>query len=201
MRDFRALLADERFWDRCTQAIYERCGEPLDDCCLQNREEVIGLCEFIEAQGVRSYLEIGVWTGRLVSALQRVFGFEKVSACDHGWAERCGFAIHLPPGCRFCRADSTSRGYLEFRAALGQVDLVFIDAAHGQVRRDFEINRGFPHRFLAFHDIAGQGRHTAAVQRFWRELDSGIKVSEIVRPHRELGRECSDMGIGIWAAR
>ncbi len=65
-RDFRAELAGDKCWDRGTQALFERHGEPLEDCILQNREELIGLCEFIVAQGVRSYLEVGVWTGRLI---------------------------------------------------------------------------------------------------------------------------------------
>ena len=57
-RDFRAELAGDGCWDRGTQVLFERHGEPLEDCILQNREELIGLCEFIEAQGIRSYLEV-----------------------------------------------------------------------------------------------------------------------------------------------
>jgi hypothetical protein len=201
MRDFRAALAGDKCWDRATEALLAAHGEPLEDAILQNREEVLGLCDFIAAEGVRSYLEIGVWTGRLAAALHRLFAFDLVAACDHGWAEQCGLAIRLPAGARVFRGDSDSAAYLRWRAALGPVDLVFIDANHGYraVRRDFEINRRFPHRFLAFHDITGARRQTAGVKRFWDELREGRKRA-IVRPHVELGLDRSVMGIGIWSA-
>ena len=200
-RDFRAELAAERCWDQATQQALEAHGEPLDDCILQNREELIGLCQFIESRQIRSYLEIGVWTGRLLGTLQRLFDFERVAACDHGWAEQCGLAIALPPEARFLRADSESAEFRAWRQQLGPIDLVLIDANHAYhaVRRDFEINRSYPHRYLAFHDISGARPQTAGVARFWRELDFGHK-HEIVRPHAELGLGHSTMGIGIWHA-
>jgi hypothetical protein len=200
-RDFRAELAGERCWDRITQAAFEEHGEAVDDCILQNREELIGLCEFIEAQGVRSYLEIGVWTGRLVTTLHRLFDFELVAACDHGWSRRFGLALHLPDEVRFFDGDSQGAGFRSFRAGLGSVDLVLIDANHSYhaVRRDFELNRAYPHRFLALHDITGATRHTTGVRKLWNEIDEGEKL-EIVRPHRELRLDHSTMGIGIWTS-
>jgi hypothetical protein len=200
VRDFRAELRDEPCWDLGTEAIFAARGEALDDRVLQNREELIGLCELIEREGVRSYLEIGVWTGRLVSALHRVFRFDLVAACDHGWAEQLGFEIRVPLETRFFRGDSGSAEFRRWRAELGHIDLVLIDADHRYhaVRRDFAVNRGFPHRFLAFHDIRGARPQTAGVRRFWDELDEGFKL-EIVRPHRELGIDRSLMGIGVWS--
>jgi hypothetical protein len=199
-RDFRALLSVDKFWDAQTQALFDAHGEPLEDCILQNREEVIRLCELIERQRIRSYLEIGIWTGRLVSTLHRLFDFDLVAACDHGWAERCGLAIRVPPDCRLFRGESDSDQYRTWRAGLGHVDLVFIDASHNYhaVRRDFAINRRFPNRFLAFHDIAGATRQTAGVGRFWRELTEGHKL-DIVAPHLEVGPAAPAMGIGIWS--
>ncbi len=200
-RDFRTLLAGERCWDRRVERVWRERGEPLVDAILQNREELVALCEFIEARRIRSYLEIGVWTGRLLSALHRIFRFELVAACDHGWAEACGLEIRLPPETRFFRGDSHSRAYRLWRAELGHVDLVFIDANHSRraVARDFEINRAFPHRFLALHDIRGTRRGTRGVGRFWRGLREGFRL-EILRPHLELGLDRTTMGIGIWSA-
>ena len=200
MIDFRALLEGDRCWDAGVQEIYERTGEPAADCILQNREELIGLCEFIEETNVRSYLEVGAWTGRLVSALHRVFDFDLVATADDGYARRFGFEITLPPGARYFEGDSASDAYRAWRAALGPVDLVLIDANHGYrgVARDFAINRAFPHRYLAFHDITGANRHTRGVARFWNELATGAK-REIVCPHAELGLDRSAMGIGIWS--
>ena len=200
-RDFRAELAQDRCWDRGTQTAFDRHGEAVDDCILQNREELIGLCELIERHEVRSYLEIGVWTGRLVCALHRLFDFDLVAACDHGWARRFGLPIRLPARARFFDGDSGSPGFRSFRADLGPVDLVLIDANHSYhaVRRDFEINQAYPHRFLALHDITGATRHTTGVRKLWREIEGGNRL-EIVRPHLELGLDRSIMGIGVWSA-
>jgi hypothetical protein len=201
MTDFAAALRQDKCWDRATEALFQARGEPLEDCILQNREELLGLCEFMEREGVRSYLEIGLWTGRLLSALHRVFDFELVAACDHGWARACGFEIRVPAATRLFEGDSGSDDYRRWRAALGQVDLVLIDGDHSYrgVQRDFEINRAFPHRYLAFHDICGARRQTAGVRRFWQQLREGTKT-EIVRPHLELGLDRSLMGIGLWHA-
>ena len=89
----------------------------------------------------------------------------------------------------------------QWRAALGPVDLVLIDANHNYhaVTRDIAINRAHPHRFLAVHDITGARRATAGVRRAWEEITDGHKL-EIIRPHRELGLGRSTMGIGIWSA-
>jgi len=199
-RDFRAELDGVACWDRSTQELYEARGEPLQDRVLQNREELIALCRFIEAHDIRSYLEVGVWTGRLVSTLHRMFEFDRVAACDDGYAQRLGLPLHLPDGARCFAGDSASDAYRSFRASLGHVDLVFIDANHhyAGVRADLELERQFSHRFVALHDITGANRHTRGVARLWGELQ-GRKV-EIVEPHRELGLERSVMGIGILSA-
>ena len=202
MRDYEALLRDEPCWDASTQALYEARGEPLQDRALQNRAELAALCAFIEDADIRSYLEIGAWTGRLAGLLHRLFGFDAVAVVDDGYAARFGLALRAPPGARVFVGDSKSEEYADFRAELGHVDLVIIDADHryAGVRRDFEINRAFPHRFLVFHDITGANRHTAGVGRLWRELDEGW-TREICLPNPDLGERRSTMGLGIWCAQ
>lgn len=204
MRDFRAQLADVPCWDRVAEASFEAHGEALLDCALQNREELIGLCELIEEQRIRSYLEIGVWTGRTVSALHGIFRFDLVAACDHGWARRFGLPVTLPAETRLFEGDSESDEYLVWRAGLGPIDLVLIDANHSYhaVRRDLERNAAFPVRFLALHDITGHRRATTGVAQLWRDLVASRKgrCREIVRPHRELGLDHSTMGIGVWSS-
>ena len=197
---FRRLLAEERCWDAEVQRVFEAKGEPLQDCILQDREELIALCEFMQAHRVRSYLEIGLWTGRLLSVLDRLFELEPLAGCDHGWAAELGLPIRVPPRARVFWGDSESPAYRLWREQLGPIDLVLIDANHSYrgVRRDFEINRAFPHRFLAFHDITGASRQTAGVGRFWRELREGHKL-ELVRPELDAGGRGSPMGIGIWS--
>ncbi len=200
MRDYRRELANEPCWDARAQRLFDIHGEVLDDIILQNREELIALCGFIEAYDIRSYLEIGTWTGRLVRTLHRLFRFEKVAACDDGYARRFGLSITLPREAAYLEAPSGSSAFESWRAGLGHLDLVLIDANHAYhaVKRDFEINRRYPHRFLAFHDIAGTTPQTRGVRRFWAELHEGSRI-EIVHPHRELGLETTTMGIGIWS--
>ncbi len=173
MSDYRSLLAGDQCWDQSTEELFRTHGEPLQDAILQNREELIALCELIEAHRIRSYLEIGTWTGRLISALHRLFGFEVVAACDHGWAAELGLGQHLPPETLFFAGESGSSAFARWRHELGPIDLVMIDANHSlrAVRRDFALNRAQPFRFLAFHDITGARPATRGVKRFWDQLD------------------------------
>jgi hypothetical protein len=196
-RSFRQALEAVRCWDADVQRVFEARGEPLVDCALQNREELIALCEFFEREKIRSYLEIGIWTGRLLSALASLFSLDPLAACDHGWAQRHGLPLQIPKHVRFLQADSDSDAYLEFRQRLGHIDLVLIDGDHRYhaAKRDYEINRQFSQRFIAFHDITGHNPQTRGVAQLWQELD-GDKI-EIILPHRELGLDCSTMGIGL----
>lgn len=198
MRDFRQEIAGERCWDGPTEELWQTTGVPRQDVILQNREELLGLLRFMEEHQVRSYLEIGAWTGRLVNLLHRLFRFDKVACCDAGLAPSLGLPFQLDPEVQFFSGSSHSEEYKTWREGLGHVDMVMIDGDHSYegVKLDYEINRGYPHRFLVFHDIVNP-HPLIQVDRLWRELE-GFKV-EIVQPHRELGQETSTMGIGIWA--
>ena len=201
-RDFRAALARDRCWDAHTERIYDRTGVPLDDCILQNREDLLAFCGFIEREQIRSYLEIGIWTGRLVSTLHRLFDFERVAACDNGAVLELGLPQYVPFGCAFFRGDSQSAECVAWRRSLGPIDLVLIDGDHSYqgVKRDFEIQRRFPHRWLAFHDVLGLDVHTVGVRRFWDELEGEGEKIVIAEPHLEDGRATPTMGLGLWRA-
>ncbi|HEX7707081.1 MAG TPA: class I SAM-dependent methyltransferase [Thermoanaerobaculia bacterium] len=198
MRDFRAETADVKCWDRETHEVFERTGIPGVDHVLQNREELIAFCEWIERNEIRSFLEIGIWTGGLLTLLSRLFRFDMLAACDNLYAQSIGLPMSIPAGTLTFFGNSQSAAYEAWRAKLGHVDVVMIDGDHSYegVRRDFEINRRYPHRFLVFHDIIGYHPMTDGVRRLWNELD-GDKT-EIVLPHLEIGLEEPTMGIGIW---
>ena len=199
-RDFGALLADTPCWNRYTQRLYDETGVPLQDVTLQCREELIGLCEFIDRNAIRSYLEIGVWTGRLTTVLNEIFNFDLVAGCDLGFAESLGLDIRLPFGTKFFHGDSHSDAFVAWRHDLGHIDLVMIDGDHsyGSVSLDWAINRAFSHRFIAFHDITGTDPNCIGVKKLWNEI--GGEKSTIIKPNRELGLAYSTMGIGIVAA-
>jgi hypothetical protein len=200
MRDFAAEIRDERCWDQATEQIARTRGMPVDDCVLQTRGELIAFCEWIEQNEIRSYLEIGVWTGRLFLLLNRLFRFEKAAACDLGFCRVLGLPFHLD-GTSYpvFLGDSHSPEYRDWLASQGRFDLILIDGDHSYpgIRADFETNRASADRFIAFHDITGAGRRTEGVKRFWDGLE-GRKI-EIVRPHEEIGQDASTMGIGIWS--
>lgn len=199
MRNFRNELAQVKCWDRRTSEIFEETGYPAEDCVLQNREELIAFCEWIEMNNIRSFLEIGIWTGGLLTLLAELFSFDKIAACDNLFAQSLGLPTHVPEDTITFFGDSHSEEYRHWRESLGPIDLVLIDGDHSYegVRRDFEVNRHYPHRFLAFHDIIGFHPMTEGVKRLWNELE-GSKT-EIIRPHYELGTDLPTMGIGIWS--
>ena len=141
---------------------------------LQWPSELGAFVRFMQARRVRSFLEVGAATGRLTLFLKAALRLETAAACD----------LRFPPLLRrasgvqvFC-GDHQSAAYGPWRAALGPIDMVLIDADHeAGFRRDYEIERAFPHRFLAFHDVANQAY--PALRRFWRDEVAGDKV-EIV---------------------
>lgn len=199
-RDFRKELQDDPCWGPSTEKLFQETGIPKQDCILQNREELIGFCEFLERERVRSYLEIGAWTGKMVTVLHRLFQFEKVAVADIGWTSSIGLPFEVPPETELFLGNSHSQQYRDWRESLGHIDLVMIDGDHSYkgVRLDFEINKLFPHRFLAFHDIANPHPQILGPGQFWRELE-GSKI-EIIKPHVEIGLQTSTMGIGVWSS-
>lgn len=200
MNDYRELLRSTRFWDHDTEKFFQENGQPIIDCALQNREEIIALCHFIEENNIRSYLEIGCWTGRLVSALHTIFNFDLVAACDLGSAKQFDLEMQLPHNALYFEGNSRSPIFANWRRKLGMVDLIFIDNDHEYegLKEDILLNSRLPHRFLAIHGITGAKRFGNGAEKVWKELH-GQKV-EILRPHAEIEAEESTMGIGIWSA-
>lgn len=195
MRDFREELKDDPCWDRSTQELFEQTGAPSQDVILQNREELIALCEFIEKENVRSFLEIGSWTGRLVSTLDRLFEFDRVAAADIGWARDFDLPIQFPERAEVFEGNSHSKEFMLWRDELDHIDLVMLDGdfTYKGVFTDFEINRRFPHRYIAFHNIKNPVLLDPGL--VWNDI-VGEKI-EILRPHKEIGAQESTMGIGI----
>lgn len=192
-------LGGERFWDEAVEQRYATAGTAPGDRILQNRAELAAFLSWMHQHDVRSYLEIGIWTGRLLRLVDRLLAPQRVLGCDRLDARALGLTVSVPERAVIFVGDSTKLDYRLWREAQGHVDVVFIDADHTLegVRRDFEINRRFPHRFLAFHDIRGGYPDTRGVRRFWEELTVGKKL-EIVMPNPELRTDEAKMGIGIW---
>jgi hypothetical protein len=196
-----AALARTRCWDAEVEALYAETGVPRADAALQNRAELRGLLSFIVRHDIQSVLELGCWTGALSRCLHAAFPHLRLAVADDGYVEGLGLPWAPSPAAARFRGRVGTPEYAAFRAALGRVDLVFIDADHryAAVRADFLREQAAPHRFLALHDITGANRHTRGVARLWRELPPG-HTAALVRPMEELGRPWSEMGIGFWSA-
>ena len=196
---FREALLAERFWDQDVEKVFLERGIPAVDCALQVRGEVEQLCDWINDNKIESYLEIGIWTGRLTALLHRLFSFKLTAVCDVGVARLAGLEINLPSDVVSFQGNSLSPIYSNWRKRLGHVDLVFIDSAHlyDEVKRDFQVNSSFSQNFIAFHGIVAGPQYGGGVAKFWKEL-AGDKT-EIICPHTEIGLEQPTMGIGIWA--
>lgn len=177
---------------------------PHGDVMLQTVDEFVGLVEFFAANNIRSYLEIGTWTGRLISALHYIFQFDRIYAMDIlEPATDQSLPMRLPIGTNLYVGYSTSADGVAWRRSLGHIDFVMIDGDHSYegVRRDFEIQSSMPHRFLGFHDLIepweADPSYRCEVWRLWRELEG--RKTEIIRPVREIGLDHALLGIGIWA--
>lgn len=137
---------------------------------LQWPSEAEAFLAFMRAREVRTYLEIGTASGRFALFVKRALGLPKIAVCDL-W---CPPLLRREPDVEFFIGDHHSREYDEWRRRLGHIDMVFIDADHENgYRRDFEIERGHPHRYIAMHDIANKAY--PGLREFWRHEVRGEK--------------------------
>ncbi len=194
-RETRMIEEDsQRVWNQPELSLALTVGAPCHDRILQNAEELEAWRQWMQAKGVASYLEIGIWTGALLRYWRAHLPELRLAACDLGWAEQAGLPLKLPEGVDFLKASSQSPEFSQWRAGLGHVDVVMINGDHeyAAVLADYERNRTFPHRFLVFHDVDNPNPELAGVRRFWEELD-GYKLT---LRGSDLVLRC---GIGIWS--
>lgn len=165
---------------------------------LQDEREITAFVSLLQAEGVRSYLEIGAKFGgsfvRVASVLQ--------------YGSRC-VAVDLPNGtkawnqsssslkgivgalkeqqgrdARVIWGDSTKPEVIEQVRALAPFDAILIDANHTRpyVEKDFA-NYGPMGRMIAFHDIGWRRAPEWVgtridVPEFWNEIKGGYRHEE-----------------------
>jgi hypothetical protein len=145
-------------------------GTPWPTSMLQWKTELEEFCRFMLTQNVRSFLEIGAGTGQLSVFLKQALRFDRVCACDLYKSP----LLREHPEILFFHGDHHERDYRTWREHLGHIDMILIDADHHTgFREDYLIERQFPHRFIAFHDIANP--HYPELCKFWEEEVTGRK--------------------------
>lgn len=187
-----------KFWDQEVEDLFQEHGLPVCDAALQIREEAETFAKWISNNKIRSYLEIGVWTGKLISALDANLNFEKLAACDIKASTAFGLPVNLPAKTNLFHGNCLSPIYVNWRNKLGPVDLVLIDADHAYetTLRTIQVNAALKTKYIALCGISDKHRGINGVLPLWKELE-GEKV-EIVKPHSEIGLDYSTIGIGIW---
>lgn len=182
---------------------------------LQDRDEFDVFCRLMASEKVRSYLEIGSFSGGSIELAVNVLPKgSRIVSVDKPWKsskeyklrqlllrlKQSGYDTHLIIG------DSTHSKTIAAARALGPYDAVFIDGDHRleTVTRDWE-NYGPMGRIIGFHDIArdimvdpwGGGPHQVA--SFWKQLDKKKYRHEEIISERTRAR--TDMkavyGIGV----
>jgi predicted O-methyltransferase YrrM len=183
---------------------------------LQDRDEFDQFCQLLKAENVRSYLEIGSWTGQSIKAVAEILPKgSRIVSVDMPFKEtkgialrkmmddlkRAGYDTHLFLG------DSGDVNIVRQVRPLGPFDAVFIDGDHRfpYVKSDWE-NYGTLGRIVGFHDISrdmpkdqfGGGPHQA--HSFWEGFKNGYKHVEFISDKTRTRTDFS-LGIGVvWAS-
>ena len=198
--EFRALI------DELNVGVADARPDPdtgkMPDVMLQQRQELAALCAFMVEHNVKSYLEIGFWTGQLTAFLREHTTIETVYGADLLLATHDGNRLHLPHGSVVFVGSSTSEAFKAWRDTLGHVDFVMIDGDHSYegCREDWLIAQTFPSHYVGFHDTSPWYDHTEGVTRVWNEVTATMpadRVHDLARPFDERGLEYSVCGIGV----
>lgn len=162
---------------------------------LQDRDEFSEFCQLLKTENVRSYLEIGSFSGGTIELVANVLPKgSRIVAVDKPWKstkeaklraviqrlKQAGYDTHLIIG------DSTDPKTIAIAHKLGPYDAVFIDGDHRlpYVKKDWD-NYGVMGRIVGFHDIARDllqndygGPHEVA--SFWRSFKNDYRSVEFI---------------------
>jgi len=172
----------------------------------QRPVELAAFCDYLVAEGVRSYLEVGARHGDTFAAVAEALapGATLVAVDLPGamWGradslpallEACAYARRLGHQAHVIVGDSTERRIVAEAAAFAPYDCVFLDGDHREpgVRSDWT-HYGPMGRLVAFHDIAPlPDNRRIEVPRVWAEIAATHETREFHDP------AAPGMGIGV----
>ena len=179
---------------------------------MQDRDEFGGFCQLMVAENVRSYLEIGSFSGGSIELAAAVLPKNsRIVSVDKPWKstkeyrlrqlmnrlKQEGYDSHLIIG------DSADPKTISAARKLGPFDVVFIDGDHrlSYVKSDWE-NYGAMARIVGFHDIGRDmpkdehgGPHEVA--SFWNQFKLDRRHAEFISERTRLGTKKGAYGIGV----
>jgi hypothetical protein len=144
---------------------------------MQSPKELAMLCDFIQANDIHSYMEVGLADGGTWTFLTDAFGF----------APSCGITLDLPEGFRqpesgvYFHGDSLSEEARVWAENHGPFDLVFLDGGKGTAedhRRDFDLYSPLA-RFVAHHDVLGL-HGCGMVKEYWDEVTKTYPATTVL---------------------
>lgn len=170
---------------------------------LQDDEEFTGFCKLLHSENVRSYLEIGSFSGGSIAVVAKYLPIgSRIVSIDKPWKpskqfaltqvldglKKRGYDTHLYIG------DSTDQKMIRKATKWGPYDAVFIDGNHTlpYVSKDWE-NYGRLGRIVGFHDVAKDKAPNGA-SGFWNQLKPGRRTVEFIS---EATKQRTDGAFGI----
>lgn len=172
---------------------------------LQDHDEFIPFCELMQRENVRSYLEIGSFSGGSIETAAKYLPVgsrivsvdkpfkqtkqERLKQILHALRER-GYDTHLIIG------DSTEARIVSDARKLGPYDALFIDGNHTLpfVKADWK-NYGPMAKLVGFHDVA-KDKPPHGASAFWKDVKQKYRHVEFIS-EATLQRTDGAFGIGV----
>jgi hypothetical protein len=149
-----------------TYPIHHALGGTEQVSLEQNAIEFAIFCDWLEANEIKTVLEVGMAYGYLSKFLTEEMGIK----CE-GLTDNQDMLLWRPEVLYV--GDSLKVG-----PQTGKYDLIFIDGDHYQVQKDFEMFYAKA-RYFAFHDICGF-RDCMPVLKFWKKIKKQYNHYEFI---------------------
>lgn len=155
-------------------------GTATDGGLEQNAYELEKLCAFIEAKGIKTYLEIGIAKGLLMRFMRDEMNLKVMGITPDEHPLHEGLEIVYKKSQKVMLAPIT------------HFDLIFVDGAHDydSVKSDYERFKNNC-TYMAFHDLCGH-RGCEGVAKLWSEIKYHHQYWTFISENKE-----QQSGIGI----